>query len=238
MRRTVLIVEDDRAIRRGLADALAAAGFETLEAADAPTGRERALHAAYDLLLLDLMLPGGDGLDILTAVRQARPTAAVIILTARGAEDERVAGLARGADDYVVKPFGARELLARVEAVLRRAPERPLDVAAIPVPGGVLDLEQREARWDAVPEPVPLTERETAILRYLAMHPGRVVSREELLSRVWGLDAKGLETRTVDMHVMRLREKLRRGGAEALIQTARGQGYRFAPDAPERTGTP
>lgn len=228
MRRTVLVVEDDAAIRRGLADALRAGGYDVLEAADGPGGRDLALRAAYDLLLLDLMLPGLDGLEVLDVVRRARPTVAVIIVTARGAEDERVAGLARGADDYVVKPFGARELLARVEAVLRRSPERPLDVAEVAVSGGTIDLERRELRPGDERCSVPLTERELAILRYLAIHPGRTVSREELLSRVWGLDATGLETRTVDMHIMRLREKLRRTGMEEAVETVRGRGYRFS----------
>ena len=180
------------------------------------------------------MLPGLDGLDLLAAVRRARPTVAVIIVTARGAEEERVAGLAGGADDYVVKPFGARELLARAEAVLRRSPERPLDVAEAVVPGGTIHLEQREIRPDGGKASIPLTDRESAILRYLAIHPGRPVSRGELLSRVWGLDAGGLETRTVDMHVMRLREKLRRAGMEGAVETVRGLGYRFS--APPESG--
>jgi len=233
MRRTVLIVEDDSAIRQGLAAALRAGGYDTLEAADGHAGRERALRGRYDLLLLDLMLPGVDGLAILREVRRARPTAAVIIVTARAAEDERVEGLSVGADDYIAKPFGARELLARVAAVLRRSPERPLDVAEIPFPGGVIDLARRELRRTGKkPSATPLTEREAAILRYLAMHPGRAVSRDEMLSRVWGLDTRGLETRTVDMHVTRLREKLRAAGAGGLLRTARGQGYVYAGSPP------
>ena len=142
---SVLTVEDDAAIRRGIVDALRFAGYGVFEAARGDTGREMALAQSYDLLLLDLVLPGCDGLDILRAVRQLRPTQPVIILTARGEESDRVDGLRLGADDYVVKPFSVKELLARVEAVLRRSPERPQELSQLHLPGAIADL--RAARF-------------------------------------------------------------------------------------------
>lgn len=227
-RRRVLIVEDDSSIRQGIVDALDFEGYETLEAADGRAGLDKALTATCDLILLDLVLPGPDGLEILRQVKDARPTLPVIILTARGSEDDRVAGLKLGADDYVVKPFSVRELLARVEAVIRRSPERPSDVREVAVPGGVVDLARAEVCFEDG-ERCELSEREAALLRYLAMHAGRVVSRDEILSRVWHLEPRGVQTRTIDMHVARLREKLRDDPAEPqVIRTVRRRGYMFA----------
>jgi len=224
----VLIVEDDSSIRQGIVDALDFEGYETLEAADGNAGLDKALTATCDLILLDLVLPGPDGLEILRQVKDARPTLPVIILTARGSEDDRVAGLKLGADDYVVKPFSVRELLARVEAVIRRSPERPSDVREVAVPGGVVDLARAEVCFEDG-ERCELSEREAALLRYLAMHAGRVVSRDEILSRVWHLEPRGVQTRTIDMHVARLREKLRDDPAEPqVIRTVRRRGYMFA----------
>src|SRR5262245_40287771 len=131
----ILTIEDDPAIRRGIVDALTFAGYTPLEAADGNAGLEMATTQPYDLLLVDLVLPGRGGLEILKEVRAARPTQPVIILTARGEEEDRVAGLRLGADDYVVKPFSVKELLARVEAVLRRSPERPNAVHKLELPG-------------------------------------------------------------------------------------------------------
>src|SRR4051812_29730519 len=140
--KTVLVIEDDPAIRRGVVDALAFAGYSTLEAGDGAAGRRAALDAECDLLLLDLVLPGRDGLDILREVRQSRPALPVIVLTARASEDDRVHGLSCGADDYIIKPFSVRELLARVEAVLRRAPARPAIPRQLELPGGLADLDR------------------------------------------------------------------------------------------------
>src|SRR2546429_6956366 len=144
----ILVVEDDSAIRRGIVDALQFAGYETLQAPNGNDGMTQALRATFDLLLLDLILPGHSGFQILKAAREARPTLPIIILTARGEEADRVQGLRLGADDYVVKPFSVRELLARVEAVLRRSPERPSQVNKIPLPGGVAGLARCEIRFD------------------------------------------------------------------------------------------
>ncbi|MBK9118345.1 MAG: response regulator transcription factor [Phycisphaerales bacterium] len=228
----VLVVEDDAAIRRGVVDALQIAGYETLEAGRGDTGRQLAVDAEFDLLLLDLVLPGGDGLDILAALRTLRPTLPVIILTARGDESDRLAGFRRGADDYVVKPFSVQELLARVAAVLRRSPERPQAVSHFNLGNAAVDLARREVHF-ADGAVVELSERECELLRYLAENPSRVLSRDEILARVWRLDPRGLATRTIDMHIARLREKLRDDAAEPrVIVTVRGLGYKLAVRTP------
>jgi DNA-binding response OmpR family regulator len=225
--RRILVIEDDAAIRRGIVDALEIAGYGTLEAADGETGRRMAVQGDYDLLLLDLVLPRLDGLEILRALREARPTVPVIILTARGEEADRLEGFRRGADDYVVKPFSVKELRARVEAVLRRSPERPLDVAEIKLPHGVVDLARCEVRFDDG-ACVELSERERELLQYLAANAGRAVSRDEILSRIWHVDPHGIETRTIDMHITRLREKLRDDAARPrVVVTVRGKGYKL-----------
>lgn len=226
----VLVVEDDAAIRMGVVDALQASGYETLEAGDGRCGLDLALHAEFDLLLLDVVLPHQDGFQILSEVRRGRPTLPVILLTARGAETDRVQGLKTGADDYVVKPFSVKELLARIEAVLRRSPERPTDRAEIALAGGVADLQRRELRFiDGRRE--ELSERECELLRYLAVNAGRPVSRDEILSRVWRIEPGRVETRTIDMHVARLREKLGDDAAEPrLLRTVRGKGYMLVVD--------
>jgi DNA-binding response OmpR family regulator len=224
----VLTVEDDPAIRRGIVDALRFAGYDVLEAADGPTGMDMAARRTFDLLLLDLVLPRGDGFEILRTVRRLRPTLPVIVLTARGEEDDRVRGLRDGADDYVVKPFSVKELLARAEAVLRRSAERPSDLSAVEVPGGRVDLARREVRWGNGRR-AELSEREAELLRYLAIHRGRAVSREELLQNVWGISPRGVTTRTIDMHVTRLREKLGDDpDRPAVILTVRGKGYMWS----------
>ena len=223
----ILTVEDDAAIRRGIVDALKFAGYLVTEASRGDSGLEMATLQAYDLLLLDLVLPGRSGLEILREVREIRPTQPVIILTARGEENDRVEGLRLGADDYVVKPFSVRELLARVEAVLRRSPERPRDVASVRLPGATAFLARLEVQFDDG-DRIELSEKEADLLKYLAAHPGRAISRDELLLRVWQLNPRGLQTRTIDMHITRLREKLRDDAASPqVIRTIRGQGYLF-----------
>jgi DNA-binding response OmpR family regulator len=230
MKRTrVLVIEDDSAIRRGVLDALAFAGYETVEAAEGIGGGCAALEADFNLMLLDLVLPGRDGLDILQEVRTARPTMPVIILTARGSEDDRVRGLSLGADDYLIKPFSVRELMARIEAVLRRSPERASSISCLKFEGGMADLERREVCFDDG-ERCELSERENRLLHHLAIHGQRAISREEILSRVWGLDPRGMLTRTIDMHVARLRDKLRdNSGEPRIVLTVRGRGYKIGP---------
>jgi DNA-binding response OmpR family regulator len=219
--KNVLVIEDDGPIRRGIVDALVFYGFGVCEAADGDTGSEIALNQQIDLVLLDIMLPRRNGLDVLRDVRDSKPTLPVILLTARGDEDDRVRGLRLGADDYVVKPFSVKELIARVEAVLRRAPERGDQTPRIEIPGGTIDLARREIRY-ATGDRIDLSQREAELIRYLAEHAGRAVARDEILTRVWQLDPTGVETRTIDMHVARLREKL---GRESIIRTVRGKGY-------------
>ncbi len=234
--RRILVIEDDKAIRLGLVDALRFESFEVFEAGTAKTALEMALSVDCHLILLDLLLPGGDGLSILQRVRAARPTLPVIILTARGDETDRVRGLQLGADDYVVKPFSPRELVARIHAVLRRSPARPAAVTSIrfPTTGLEADLARHELRWpDGQRE--GLSEKEAELLGYLAANPARAISREELLASVWRLDPRGVETRTIDMLVARLREKMRdRADAPALLLTVRGKGYMLAGDAAAR----
>ena len=221
----VLVVEDDEAIRRGLADALDYAGYSVVESPDGRDGLDRALTGAIDLVLLDVLMPHMDGFEVLDQLRIAKPSLPVILLTAKGEEEDRIRGLRAGADDYVVKPFSATELLARVEAVLRRCAERPTNIASLTIAGRVIDFERREA---TLPDGsrVVLSEREAELLAYLAANPTRAVSRDELLNRVWGLDPRGVHTRTVDMAVARIREQLKDDPANpSVIMTVRAKGY-------------
>lgn len=228
----VVVVEDEAAIRRGISDALRALGYDVTEAGDGIKGLTEASKPGVDLVLLDLMLPRKDGLEVLTDLRRLRPSLPVIILTARGTEDDRVKGLKMGADDYVVKPFSARELLARVEAMLRRSMGRPAEVHGARLGRAVIDLERREVCWSEQ-ERAELSETESAILAFLVVHRKRAVSREELLTRIWGIEPQGLETRTIDMHIARLRTKLRDPSGRTCpdaILTVRSHGYMAGPD--------
>jgi DNA-binding response OmpR family regulator len=228
----VVVIEDEPAIRRGVVDALRASGYDVAEAADGGRGLQEAQRLGVDLVLLDLLLPVRDGIEVLTELRKVRPTLPVIILTAKGTEDDRVRGLKMGADDYVVKPFSARELLARVEAVLRRSVDRPqTDVQTARLGPAVVDFARREVRWPDQSRG-ELSESEAAVLSFLLAHKHRAVSREELLARLWGIDG-GVETRTIDMHVARLRTKLKGGRTDKVpeaIVTVRSQGYMAGPD--------
>lgn len=226
----ILVIEDDKAIRRGIIDALRFESFHTFEAADAEDGRRMAQGVECDLILLDLLLPEGDGLAVLREVREVRPALPVIILTARGDEKDRVKGLAMGADDYVVKPFSVRELIARIRAVLRRSPGRPGDVQRLrlPVVGAEVDFQRREVRY-ADGRRQGLSDLEAQLLRYLACRADRAVSREELLRNVWRIDPAGTTTRTVDMQIARLREKLGDSAEKGrVLRTVRGCGYVLA----------
>ena len=228
---SIVIVEDEQAIRQGVVEVLRSAGYQPVEAADGQSGLIAARRPDVRLVLLDLLLPKLDGMDVLKQLRTTHPTLPVIILTARGTEDERVAGLRAGADDYVVKPFSAKELLARVEAVLRRSAERPAQVQRLRDGGLVVDLARREF-YAGKGDRQALSETECSILGHLAAHPGRAISREELLARVWGV-GRGVETRTIDMHVARLRAKLSSASdedGERYIVTVRGTGYMLGAD--------
>jgi DNA-binding response OmpR family regulator len=228
MKHRILVIEDDAAIRRGVVDALRFDGYDVEQAGDRATGQPMAVKADAALLLLDLVLPDGSGLDILREVRATRPLLPVIIMTAKGTESDRVAGLKLGADDYVVKPFSVLELLARVEAVLRRSAERPTDVRTLRIDNTTIDLDRREVRFsDGARE--ELSEREVELLRYLAANAGRAIAREEILARVWRINPRAIvQTRTIDMHVTALRGKLRDDPADPrIILTVRGKGYMF-----------
>lgn len=231
---TILVVEDDAAIRRGLCDALSYSGYSTQEAADGKAGLEAAISGDIDLVLLDILMPKMDGFAVLKELRAAKPALPVIILTARGEEQDRVRGLRDGADDYVVKPFSATELLARVAAVLRRTPERPANTSRAEIAGRVIDFERREVVLPGGERAV-LSQKEAQTLGYLARNRGRAIGRDELLARVWGLDPRGMHTRTVDMTIARLRELLQDNPASpAVIVTVRSKGYMLAAD--ESTG--
>lgn len=221
----ILAIEDDAAIRQGIVDALTFSGYRVSEAGDGTTGLRMAINTEYDLLLLDLALPGTPGMEILRAVRQSRPAQPVIVLTAKGDESDRVAGLRCGADDYVVKPFSVRELIARVQAVLRRSPARPADVTSTTFESGEVDFDRREVRHNNG-ERCELSEKEAELLRYLICNSGRAISRDELLSSVWRISPQGVTTRTIDMHIARIREKLRDDSSTPrILLTVRGKGY-------------
>jgi len=221
---TILVVEDDPAVRRGIVDVLEYAGYRTLEAPDGHVGMDLALKANYRLLLLDLVMPGPSGFEILQALKKKRPGQAVIILSARGEENDRVRGLTTGADDYVVKPFSMKELLARVDAVLRRTCERVAPSDERRIPGGTADFRTGKITISGRTE--DLSDKESELLRYLMDANGRVVSREEILRHLWGLDPDRTETRTIDVHIMHLRAKL--GDKEqTILKTIRGKGYQF-----------
>lgn len=230
---TILLVEDDPAIRRGVGDMLRFSGYQVCEAADGVAGLDAAVTGNIDLVLLDVLMPRMDGLAVLTELRKSKPALPVIFLTAIGEESDRVKGLRLGADDYVVKPFGVQELLARVEAVMRRTPARPANgsVTKTTIAGRSIDLERREVVLSDGTRG-QLSQREAELLAYLIANRGRSISREELLQHVWGLDPRGVQTRTIDMAVARLRELLQDDPANpAVIVTVRAKGYMLAEGA-------
>lgn len=228
----ILTIEDDAAIRRGIVDSLTYSGYRVMEAADGDAGMTQSIESEYDLLLLDLALPGTPGIEILRQLRRVKPTQPVIILTAKGDEADRVRGLREGADDYVVKPFSVKELTARVEAVLRRSPARPTLMDSTAFVHGTIDFERRELRFHDQSRN-ELSEKEVELLRYLVEHQGRAIARDELLSNVWQLSPKGISTRTIDMHIARLRDKLKDNKEKPeILLTVRGKGYMWAIASP------
>ncbi len=229
----VLVVDDDPTLREVVSEYLRRAGLDVAEAADGLAALDLAAVAAPDLVVLDLMLPGIDGLEVCRRLRAAHPDVAVVMLTARGEEEDRIAGFEVGADDYVVKPFSPRELTLRVQSVLRRAAASPSPV--VDVAGEMLvddDLVVNVTARTAVlrHEPLSLTTREFDLLTFLMRHPARAFTREVLLRDVWGWDF-GDQT-TVTVHVRRLREKVELNPAEPdRLVTVRGVGYRWDPRA-------
>jgi two-component system response regulator RegX3 len=224
-RASLLVIEDDPAILHGLVAVLIFHGFAVEGAADGHAGLEKALSGGHDLIILDVMLPGIDGFSICRRVRKKWPGRGILMLTAKGAEDDIVTGFRAGADDYVSKPFSLRELMVRVEAVLRRtgkgSGEATVSLAGVLFDGGTLS-----ASKDGVS--VALTRREMEIICYLHRHRDRIVSKKALLTDVWGYADAEIETRTVDIHVLKLRKKIGRLlGDTPLIVTVRGEGYRL-----------
>jgi DNA-binding response OmpR family regulator len=219
----ILIVEDERTLREGLQDLLEAAGHEVEAVADGPAGLDRGTHGGFDLVVLDLMLPGLDGIEVCRRLRLSRPDLQILMLTARGSEDDKVAGFEAGADDYVAKPFGVRELLARVEAFARRTDRQPAPGEVIDIAGARIDLGRHTVDRDGKTE--ALTPREVGILRWLYLHRSRAVGRAELLQKIWGASGD-LQTRTVDMTIAKLRQKIERNPAEPdIVVTVTGVGY-------------
>ena len=219
----ILIVEDERSLREGLTELLTAADHEVVAHESGQAAVETGIGESFDLVLLDLMLPDLDGVEVCRKLRQARPTLPILMLTARGSEDDKVAGLEAGADDYLTKPFAVRELLARINALGRRATAVPSDPEIIVIDDCTIDLGRLEAsRNDAA---VSLTPREAGILRWLHRQRSRAVSRAELLDRVWGASGE-LQTRTVDMTVANLRQKIERDPSQPeIVLTVTGAGY-------------
>lgn len=221
----ILIVEDERAIREMTAFHLSRAGYEILEAGDCREAREMIADQQPDLALVDWMLPDMSGLELTRMLKRdkANEDLAIIMLTARAEERDKVSGLEGGADDYITKPFSPRELVARIQAVLRRANSSGDEV----ISAGMLELDAAGHRVLSAGREIKLGPTEYRLLHFLMTHPERVYSRAQLLDRVWGANVY-VEERTVDVHVRRLRKALSDVGTDGYIQTVRGAGYRFS----------
>lgn len=224
----ILVVEDEESIRTGLIDVFVYHGYEVDSAATGPDGLKSALTGTFDLILLDIMLPGMDGYAVCNAIREHNRQQAIIMLTAKTSDEEIIQGLKLGADDYIAKPFSIAQLVLRVEAVLRRVSPTALDTPLFRLVSGVeIDSLNLEGQRDG--ENIAFTPREMEILKYLAQNNERPVTREELLTHVWGyaIDAE-IETRTVDIHIAKLRRKIENDSSNPVnLQTVRGAGYRL-----------
>jgi len=224
--KNILIVEDERPIREMIAYGLKRAGFEVREAEDSRSARSALADRRPDLMLIDWMLPDTSGLELTRSLKRERDTRdlPIIMLTARAAEADKVAGLDGGADDYLTKPFSPRELLARVNALLRRSSGQDEGES---VEHGMLTLDRAGHRVSASGRPVALGPTEYRLLEFFMLHPDRVYSREQLLDRVWGGNVY-VEERTIDVHIRRLRKALEECACDQYVQTVRGAGYRFS----------
>jgi two-component system response regulator RegX3 len=224
----ILIVEDEAAIRAGLIDVLIFHGYEVDAAEDGHTGLGKALSGTFDLVLLDVMLPGLDGFELCNRIRAADREQAIIMLTARTSDADIIQGLSLGADDYVSKPFSVAQLVLRVQAVLRRARITPDTTARLSL-GEELEVDTVNLCGRRGEESISFTRREVEILQYLHANSDRPVSRDELLNKVWGYARDlDLETRTVDIHIAKLRRKIETDpGAPRYLTTVRGAGYRL-----------
>jgi DNA-binding response OmpR family regulator len=226
----VLVIEDNRDLAFAVVSALESEGFETVVAESGPDGVEQAQTAAADVIILDLMLPGFDGLRVLRTLRSTGVETPILILTAKGEQEDKVKGFRLGADDYVTKPFGAMELVARVDALLRRPRlAKPRATAAAVDRFGDVEVNRASRIVRRAGKVVPLTPKEYDLLVALMGRSGAVATRSELLTEVWGYQS-GVSTRTVDMHVSELRKKLEQSAAEPKhFLTVRKTGYRFDP---------
>ncbi len=230
----ILIVEDEEAIRQGLVDLFVFHGYDVETAEDGRTGLEKATNGTYDLIILDVMLPAVDGFTICNAVRKKSREQPIIMLTAKTTDNDIITGLTLGADDYIAKPFSVRELVLRVESVLRRSRRLTEDAREIQI-GAYLTIDTKNllGRYlDGSIENAPtleFTRREVEILRYLQLHQDRPVSRAELLLEVWGYQkASSIETRTVDIHIAKLRKKIEPNPKAPIhLVTVRGEGYKL-----------
>lgn len=231
-RARVLVVDDEPTIAEIVCRYLQHAGYEAASAGDGPTALEAATREPPDLIVLDLMLPGIDGLEVMRRLRgNLHPAPAIILLTARGEETDRIVGLGLGADDYVVKPFSPRELVARADAVLRRTIPEPVAAQDIVIGDVTIEVAARRVTVGAARTDANLTQREFELLLFLARHPGRAFSRDELMQQVWRY-AFYTDTATVTVHIRRLRAKLAASAAGGdLIETIWGVGYRLAAPA-------
>ncbi|MBT2971897.1 MAG: response regulator transcription factor [Candidatus Thiodiazotropha sp. (ex Ctena orbiculata)] len=227
----ILIIEDEQAIRAGLIDVFIYHGFEVDSAAEGPAGLQKALSGRFDMILLDIMLPGINGFDICNRIREEDKDQPIIMLTAKTSDDDIVQGLTLGADDYVAKPFSVAQLVLRVEAVLRRARNSGADQHQIQL-GDEVEIDIRNLSGMRQDQPLTFTRREMEIIEYLYHHRERPVPREELLNKVWGYAKNAdIETRTVDIHIAKLRRKIEPNSAEPqFLTTVRGAGYRLLVD--------
>lgn len=216
----ILVIEDDAAIGRTLVQGFTEGGHHCEWATDGHAGARLAAEQCADAIVLDLMLPGQPGLEVLRSLREQGVDTPVVVLTAKGAVEERVTGLQYGADDYLVKPFAFVELLARIEAVCRRTSSRPL--AMLQCGDLALDLTTRRVTLDE--REVELTPTEFSLLELLMRYAGQVVTRKMMCEHIWGFDWDG-PTNVIEVHVNRLRRKLDRGRSESVIRTVRGRGY-------------
>ena len=224
---TILVVEDDAAILQGLLDVFVFNGYEATGEEDGGKGLKTALEGSFDLIILDVMLPTLDGFSICQEVRKNKPGQAIVMLTAKGSEDDVVTGFKAGADDYVSKPFSLRELMVRVEAVLRRAGKR-LGDEQVHCGGIFFDGKTLTASFEE--QKIELTRRELDIVAYLNRNRDRIVPKKELLKEVWHYADTTIETRTVDIHILKLRKKITSLiGDRPFILTIRGEGYRLEP---------
>lgn len=223
---SILIVEDEESIRKGLCDVFIYNGYEVETASDGKDGLKKAQTGRYHLILLDIMLPGLDGLTVCNEIRKLDRSQPVILLTAKGDEEDIIKGLKLGADDYVPKPFSVRELVARVEAVLRRSRKLTEEREKIVWKG--IEIDPRNLWATVNGKTIELTRREVDLLRYLIQCSERPVNRQELLKEVWGYGNAQMETRTVDIHITKLRRKVEKDPENpTLILTVRGEGYKI-----------